>query len=452
MVFTEPVENEYGNLPLELKDLNGDGYVDIIIGAAYWESFPTGSSPKVYVYFGGALLDTEEDLILRPDTLSVFPPTCFGQYMSEGDFNGDGYNDVVISATNYDLDIIHGKIFVFYGGPNLDDICDYSVTAQPNSINAFGQCISCGGDINNDGYDDISCRGYYPGAGGQDGRMLFLGGAEPDTIPDWFVTGCVFPGYMTVGSTIILDFNNDGYDELIIGSDGPYSNDAYIFYGGENMDTLWDVHLDGNGTHMNGITYIGDVNADGWSDVATGDIYTGIVNIFFLYPEIGIEKDWDLMFQYQGFGWIWTMGYAGDVNGDGVDDFLIGSIGEVFPVLRGEVFIYSDTSLSSVKLKISLCLPKFELYQNYPNPFNSSTALRFELSDASPHQLTIYDISGREVWKLATRNSHLGINEVIWNAEGLPSGVYFVRLTANSQQLTASGGQSSVIRRAVLMK
>jgi hypothetical protein len=451
MVFTEPVENEYGTLPLELKDLNGDGYVDIVIGAAYSEIFYPGSSPKVYVYFGGAILDTEEDLILMPDDLSVFPATCFGQYMSEGDFNGDGYNDVVISATNYDLDIIHGKIFVFYGGPNLDDICDYSVTALPNSIHSLGQYISCSGDVNDDGYDDIFCRGYYTGAGGQTGRMLFLGSTNPDTVPDWIITGCATPGFWAGGSFILPDINGDEFDELIIGADGPYSNNAYIFLGSENMDTLWDSRLDGNGTHMYGVTYLGDVNADGWPDVATGDIYTGIVNIFFLCPEIGVEKDWDLMFQYQGFGWR-NMRYAGDVNGDGVDDFMLGSCGEVLPVLRGEVFIYSDTSLSTVKPQVQLSIPKFELYQNYPNPFNSATALRFELLDVSPYELVIYNIIGNEVWRLGTRNSQLGTNEVVWNAEGLPSGVYFVRLTANSQQLTASGGQSSVIRRAVLMK
>jgi hypothetical protein len=65
-----------------------------------------------------------------------------------------------------------------------------------------------------------------------------------------------------------------------------------------------------------------------------------------------------------------------------------------------------------------------------PNPFNSSTALRFELSDASSYELTVYDVTGREVWKLATRNSQLGTNKVVWDASGVVSGVYFARLTA----------------------
>jgi hypothetical protein len=82
-----------------------------------------------------------------------------------------------------------------------------------------------------------------------------------------------------------------------------------------------------------------------------------------------------------------------------------------------------------------------------PNPFNSSLALRFEMPDASPYELIIYDITGREVWRLATRNSQLGTNEVVWDAEGLPSGIYFVRLTANSQQLSANSVQKVMLLR-----
>jgi hypothetical protein len=79
-----------------------------------------------------------------------------------------------------------------------------------------------------------------------------------------------------------------------------------------------------------------------------------------------------------------------------------------------------------------------------PNPFNSSLAIRFELQDASPYKLVIYDINGREVWKLASRNSQLGTNQVEWNAEGLPSGVYFTRLMVD--------GHQSMVQKLLLLK
>jgi hypothetical protein len=64
--------------------------------------------------------------------------------------------------------------------------------------------------------------------------------------------------------------------------------------------------------------------------------------------------------------------------------------------------------------------------------------------DANPIDLKIYDIAGREIWRLESRNLHLGTNEVVWDAEGMPSGIYFVRLSV-------VGIQSSV-RKVVLVK
>jgi hypothetical protein len=86
-----------------------------------------------------------------------------------------------------------------------------------------------------------------------------------------------------------------------------------------------------------------------------------------------------------------------------------------------------------------------------PNPFNSTVVLRFELSDARDVELVVYDIVGREVWRLASGIWHLGANEVVWNAEGMPSGIYFARLTANSQQLTADGSRS-VVHKVLFLK
>jgi hypothetical protein len=86
----------------------------------------------------------------------------------------------------------------------------------------------------------------------------------------------------------------------------------------------------------------------------------------------------------------------------------------------------------------------FTLMKVYPNPFNQALAIRFELSNVSPYELIIYDINGRKVWRLATRISQLGTNEVVWNADVLPSGVYFVKLSVDSGQ--------SLVRKVVLLK
>ena len=72
----------------------------------------------------------------------------------------------------------------------------------------------------------------------------------------------------------------------------------------------------------------------------------------------------------------------------------------------------------------------------YPNPFNPETTINFELLDASDVNLTVYDISGREVQSLVTGHLSPGQHSVVWDADGMPSGVYFVRLEAGGYTAT----------------
>jgi len=72
------------------------------------------------------------------------------------------------------------------------------------------------------------------------------------------------------------------------------------------------------------------------------------------------------------------------------------------------------------------------LHQNYPNPFNPSTQITYTLEKASNVSLTVYDILGREIATLVNGKNEPGEHTVTWNAEKVPSGVYFCRLNAGS--------------------
>ncbi len=72
------------------------------------------------------------------------------------------------------------------------------------------------------------------------------------------------------------------------------------------------------------------------------------------------------------------------------------------------------------------------LTQNYPNPFNPTTAIGFDLPEASPVRLTVYDILGREVKLLADGQMTAGRHEVRFDAAGLPSGTYLYRLETSA--------------------
>lgn len=75
---------------------------------------------------------------------------------------------------------------------------------------------------------------------------------------------------------------------------------------------------------------------------------------------------------------------------------------------------------------------EFRLDQNYPNPFNPSTTIQFGLPVNSRVSLTLYDILGRKVTTLIDEELQAGNHDVILNASGLPSGLYFYRLRTNS--------------------
>ena len=87
---------------------------------------------------------------------------------------------------------------------------------------------------------------------------------------------------------------------------------------------------------------------------------------------------------------------------------------------------------------------RFELLPAYPNPFNQQAVISFVLQTASFVNLRVFDVTGREVESLVSGHLSSGMHEVIWDSEGLGSGVYFVRLSVDSQQ--------STVRKVVLMK
>jgi gluconolactonase len=85
----------------------------------------------------------------------------------------------------------------------------------------------------------------------------------------------------------------------------------------------------------------------------------------------------------------------------------------------------------------------FQLYPNYPNPFNSATTIRFNLTGAGLVSLKAYSILGKEVGELVNGEMPAGAHSVVWDAQGLPSGLYHVLLES---------GKSRLIRKALLVK
>ena len=99
---------------------------------------------------------------------------------------------------------------------------------------------------------------------------------------------------------------------------------------------------------------------------------------------------------------------------------------------NGIELIFINKTLTAVAQVAAGVPASFALSQNYPNPFNPSTAICYRLSTAGFTTLRIFDIRGREVSTLVNKIEGAGDHTVVWNAQSVPSGAYFYRLTSGT--------------------
>ncbi len=92
----------------------------------------------------------------------------------------------------------------------------------------------------------------------------------------------------------------------------------------------------------------------------------------------------------------------------------------------------TKTLVGKTSVEVSVAPVEFALNQNYPNPFNPSTSISFSIPNASSVKLTIYNAIGKEVTTLVNGTMESGNHKVVWNANNMPSGMYFYKLQADN--------------------
>lgn len=316
-------------------DVNGDGYSDVIIGIPGGDSNGTDSG-LVQLYRGSASGTLQ---ISHWGAAGEGAAHYFGCSVSlAGDINGDGYPDVVIGAKGYDSN--RGKVYIYAGSVNglLNSPSWTAIGADGMQIQ-FGNTVSTAGDINGDGYADIlvgSC-GNYPG-GYLAKASLFYGGPSWPSVPsDWTITESAWNGFSRSLATA-GDVNGDGYSDIIIGSPC-YNADSYqgmaeLWLGGpRTASASWNMTLTGSVGNLYlgySVASAGDVNGDGFGDVIVGAYgYVSHSGRAYLYPgsPTGLQTTsvWEVTpsYSYDEFGK--SVASAGDVNGDGYSDIIIGA-------------------------------------------------------------------------------------------------------------------------------
>lgn len=305
-------------------DINGDGFDDMLIGAT--GASPTGRSyaGKVYVIYGSASsLPTNLDMTLGEADVVIEGAAAYdalGTRVASGDVNGDGIDDLLVSAPQNDpgapSDPINGgRVYVFYGNlAGLPALINLSVSSADAEIlggrpanggdNLGGALIA--GDINGDGIDDLvigatradgSTHPTLPAPAIIDaGRIyVFLGGALPATID--LKTTPSAPAFQIWGKTAnnrlgfsaaVGDVNGDGYGDIIASATSanpntsrPGAGQIYVVYGSASLSGTRNLYpnaanvsvriMGGNSGDTAGQTVTtGDVNLDGIDDVILG--------------------------------------------------------------------------------------------------------------------------------------------------------------------------------------
>jgi len=290
-----------------------------------------------------------------------------------GDVNGDGFADVIVGArehTNGQLQ--EGRAYVYLGSATgLSTTPDWTVESDQDFA-ILGQAVSSAGDVDGDGYDDVLVSApWYDTLLGDDGRVWLYRGSSTglSATPAWSYDGDQFSMKFGYSLAPAGDVNGDGYDDIVvgaIGSDGSGTNDqgrAYLFLGspsGLSTTPAWTA--DGSQTlELFGFSVAGagDVNADGFDDVLIGaNRYSNGQGgegraVLYLGSPGGLSATpaWSREGNQSGAAYGIAVAGAGDVNGDGYSDALVGAYRyDAGQVDEGRAYLYlgSATGLSTV--------------------------------------------------------------------------------------------------------
>jgi len=316
-------------------DVNGDGYDDVIVGSVHWTN-PENDEGRAYVFYGSASgLSTTPNWTKESNQIGA----SFGAHAvaSAGDVNGDGYDDVIVGANGYDNDQIdEGMAFVFYGSSSgLSSNADW--IAEGNQTNClFGYSVSTAGDVNNDGFSDVIVGAEYYSNGQAEEGVAFVwfgsaSGLGPNGTPsnaDWTAESNQAGSSFGRPVAMVGDVNGDGYDDVIVGA-----------------------HRYDNGETDEGVSFV-------WFGSASGLGPNGTPS----------NADWTAESNQAGAIFGYPVASAGDVNGDGYSDIVIGAqFYDNLETDEGKVWLYYGSTAGPVILPPPTPTPT-------PTPTSTATA------------------------------------------------------------------------------
>ncbi|MCP4535514.1 MAG: hypothetical protein GY832_00035, partial [Chloroflexi bacterium] len=350
----ESTNNNFGWSVASAGDVNGDGYADVIVGAYRYNGF----QGRAYVYHGaGAGLAATSALTLTGENTGDW----FGRSVaSVGDVNGDGYADVIVGAESYPSGGDQGRAYVYHGaGAGLAATPALTLTGESTG-DYFGGSVASAGDVNGDGYADVIVGAWgYPSGGDQGRAYVYLGaGAGLAATPALTSTGENIGNWFGASVARAGDVNGDGYADVIVGAYHYNSEQgrAYVYHGaGAGLAAALALTLTGESTYDDfgvSVASAGDVNGDGYADVIVGaSRYNSNQGRAYVYHGAGgglaatpaLTLTGESTNNYFGV----SVASTGDVNGDGYADVIVGAWGYNFDQGRAYVYHGAGTGLAA---------------------------------------------------------------------------------------------------------
>ena len=343
-------------------DVNGDGYADVLM-SVFTSEFGVSKDGKVYLNYG-----TGSGLTQSPVWTGICTQESanFGEAIANaGDVNADGYADIIIGAPRFsngeDND---GAVFVYYGSPDgLKK--EHSWKAEGQQANAFfGTSVASAGDVNKDGYADIIIGShFYDNGETNEGRVfVYLGSANGlAKDPVWTAESNQVGANFGKSVASAGDVNKDGYSDILVGApnyDNGQNNEGRAFiYLGSNMGLTSSPAWTGesnqaDANYGNSVACAGDINGDNFSDIIIGAnrydegksnvgkiyVYLGASNGLSMYP------DWSYTGNIMDGNLGISVAAAGDINGDGFGEIIIGSFNPNPQNPAGSAFVFSGSA------------------------------------------------------------------------------------------------------------
>ncbi len=358
--FPSVEHTRYGYSVASVGNVDGREGEDVVVGAPQDGTLGGGGAAYLYLSTGGALSPTHDWSATQGEQGADFGWSVAGA----GDVNGDTYDDVVIGAKDHKAVLVVGenpvkvgRVFVYQGVPGvgltIDHTWSYTGTVKEGE---FASAVAGAGDVNGDGIDDVvvGARWYSDEPETDPGKhsgavYVFYGSHDgPSVEPDWLIpcpqAGAWFGASVSAGG----DVNHDGYDDLIVGAPGYLNPDsgvpegaALLFLGGESppasvADAAWIVYGEQEDSHFGTVVAgAGDVNGDNYPDILVStpdyrrlsdEVLVGAAYVFCGNgSDLDTDPCWKVTGSQPGAQFGASASGAGDVNGDGFDEVIVGA-------------------------------------------------------------------------------------------------------------------------------